>query len=60
MAAPFETPFDPVRIAITYADGGTHATKIMGRWLADWIMANEIALGYYRGRRVVSARIVAV
>jgi hypothetical protein len=61
MTAPFDrTPFDPVRIAITYATGATFATPIMDRWLADWIMANEIALGYYKGRRVASARIVAV
>jgi hypothetical protein len=55
-----DTPFDPVRISLTFADGRTFATPIMDRWLADWIMANEIALGYYKGRRVASARIISV
>ncbi len=54
------TPFDSVRITLTYADGRSETTPVMERWLADWLMANEIAQGYYRGRRVVSARIVTV
>jgi hypothetical protein len=55
-----ETPFDPVRIVLTFADGATSTTPVMSRWWADWLMANEIALGYYKGRRVASARIISV
>ena len=54
------SPFDDVRIVINYADGGTHYTRVMSRWLADWLLANEIASGFYRGRRVASASIIKV
>jgi hypothetical protein len=55
-----ETPLDAVRITLTYADGGTATTPTMWRWLAEWLMANEIASGFYNGRRVASARIITV
>jgi len=55
-----ETPFDPVRIILTYASGVVGMTPAMNRWHADWIMANEIASGFYKGRRVLNARIIAV
>ena len=54
------TPFDHVRITLTYTSGQPETTPVMDRWWAEWLMANEIALGYYRGRRVASARIVTV
>jgi hypothetical protein len=59
-ATDMDTPFDPVRIILTYLSGKTETTPVMERWWAEWLMANEIALGYYRGRRVMSARIVTV
>ena len=53
-------PFERVRITLTYADGRSETTPVLARWLAEWIVANEIASGYYRGRRVASARIITV
>jgi hypothetical protein len=55
-----ETPFDPVRIILTSADGRTLTTAVMHRWWAEWLMANEIASGYYKGVRIASARILTV
>jgi len=54
-----QTPFDPVRIMLAYASGRAEVTPVMSRWAADWIMANEIASGFYKGHRVLSARIVS-
>jgi len=55
-----DTQLDPVRITLTYADGSTSTTPAMWRWLAEWLLANEIASGYYKGRRVASAKIISV
>jgi len=55
-----DTPFDPVRITLKYADGRSETTPVMSRWWAEWLMANEIANGFYKGRRVVSARIISI
>jgi len=55
-----QTPFDAVRIMLAYADGGTSTTPTMDRWWAEWLMANEISSGFYKGRRVLSARIISV
>jgi len=52
--------FDIVRIHLTYPNGGTYTTPTMRRWYAEWLMANEIAAGYYKGRRVISAIILTV
>jgi hypothetical protein len=52
------TPLDPVRIIFVYADGKSEYTARMSRWYADWILANEVATGFYKGRRVLRALIV--
>lgn len=54
------SPFEKVRITLVYADGRTEYLPVMARWYADWLLANEVATGYYRGRRVVRALISAV
>ena len=54
------TPFDTVRIILTFADGGTGYTPSMMRWAAEWALVNEIACGFYKGRRVLKALIVTV
>jgi hypothetical protein len=53
-------PFEKVRIVVTYADGKTEYTPAMSRWYAEWLMVNEIASGFYKGRRVASAIIITV
>ncbi len=32
-------------------------TERMPRWLADWLLGNEFITGFFRGRRVLRARI---
>ena len=54
------SPFDIVRIVLRYANGSTDYTPSMRRWFAEWLLANEIATGFYRGRRVLRAIIVTV
>jgi hypothetical protein len=53
-------PFDDVRIVVTFVDGKTEYTPRMTRWWAEWLLTNEIASGFYKGRRVASALIVTV
>jgi hypothetical protein len=53
-------PWQRVRIVLTYADGKTEYTPQMSRWFAEWLMANEIASGFYKGKRVASAIIITV
>lgn len=52
------SPFERVRILLNYADGGTEYLPTMDRWYAEWLMANELAAGLYKGRHVASAIIV--
>jgi hypothetical protein len=59
MAHPM-SPFERVRILLNYADGGTEYLPTMDRWYAEWLMANELAAGIYKGRHVASAIIVTI
>ncbi|MFH1104111.1 MAG: hypothetical protein V1757_04075 [Actinomycetota bacterium] len=53
-------PFGHVRLVLTYADGKTEYLPVMTRWWAEWLLANEIASGYYRGHRVFKAILFTV
>ena len=58
--APSTGPFDIVRIVLSYANGSTDYTPSMRRWFAEHVLVNEIASGWYKGRRVLKAHIVTV
>ena len=58
--APLTSPFDIVRIVLRYANGSTDYTPWMRRWYAEHLLVNEIASGWYKGRRVLKALILTV
>jgi len=47
-----------VCIRLCYDDGICRNTEDMNRWFADWLLANVIVGGFYRGQRVMTAIIV--
>ncbi len=48
-----------VKISLKCEDSSIRLTEVMTRWFAEWLLANIIRSGFYEGKRIMSAKIIA-